>query len=38
MKFNNQLMHHKLTKRDMNAAIKLLKSKNTVMTQAEKVK
>ena len=31
-------MHHNFTKSDMNAAIKLLKSKNIVLTQSENVK
>ena len=31
MKFNHPLMHHNFTKSDMNAAIKLLKSKNIVL-------
>ena len=38
MKFNHPLMHHNFTKSDMNAAIKLLKSKNIVLTQSENVK
>ena len=37
MKFNHPLMHHNFTKSDMNAAIKLLKSINIVLTLSENV-
>ena len=38
MKFSHPLMHDNFTKTDMNAAIKLLKKKDKVLTQSINVK
>ena len=38
MKFSHPLMHDNFTKADINAAIKLLKQKNRILTQSRYVK
>jgi len=37
MRFNHPLMHNNFTRADMNAAIKLLKAKNNILTQSKNV-
>ena len=38
MQFSHPLMHNNFTKADMNAAIKLFKQKNIILTQSKYVK
>ena len=38
MKFSHPLMHNNFTSNDRNAAIKLLRTKNTILTQSKNVK
>ena len=38
MQFSHPLMHNNFTKSDMNAAIKLFKQKNIILTQSKYVK
>ena len=37
MKFNHPLMHNNFTKSDMQSVEKLLKKKNIILTQSDKV-
>ena len=38
MKFNHPLMHNNFTKSDMQSVQKLLKKKNIILTQSDKVR
>ena len=38
MKFSHPLMHNNFTSSDRNAAIKLLRTKNAILTQSKNVK